>query len=63
MIIRRPADEAAVLRHDKNAVGLTSAADEQTVPDLALLTAAAVIFDKLAVGQHVGDEILVINRR
>ena len=61
--IRRPADEAAVLRHDKNAVGLASAADEQAVPDLALFTAAAVILDELTVGQHVGDEILIIERR
>lgn len=61
--IRRTADEALVLRHDQDAVGLSSAADEQAVPDLALLAASAVILDKLAVGPHVGDEILIIDRR
>ena len=61
--IRCRADEATVLRHDKDAVGLASAADEQAVPDFALFTAAAVILDKLTVGQHVGDEILVVDRR
>ena len=62
-IIRRPADEALGLRHDQDAVGLASAADEQAVPDLALFATPAVILNELAVGQHVGDEILVIDRR
>ena len=63
MIIRRTADEATVLRHDKDAVGLAPAADKQAVPNRALFTAAAVILDELTVGQHVGDEVLVIDRR
>jgi len=62
-IIRRPADEAAVLRHDKNAVEPTSAADEKAVPDLASFATAAVILDELTVGQHIGDEVLIIDRR
>ena len=61
--IRCRADEAAVLRHHQDTVGLASAADEQAVPNLALLTAAAVVLDKLAVCQHIGDEVLVIDRR
>ena len=61
--IRCPADEAFGFRYDQDAVGLASAADEKAVPDLALFTAAAVILDKLTVGQHVSDEILIIDRR
>lgn len=61
--IRCRADEAAVLRHHQDTVGLPSATDEEAIPDLALLTAAAVILDELTVGQHVGDEILIIDRR
>ena len=61
--IRRPADEALSLRHDQDAVGLSSAADEKAVPDFALFTAAAVILDELTVCQHVCDEILIIDRR
>ena len=62
-IMRCPADEAAVFRHDQDAVGLPFAADKQAVPDLALFTAAALVRKELTVGQHVGDEILIIDRR
>ena len=60
--IRRPADEAAVFRHDEDAVLFSSAPDEQAGPDLAPPAAAAVIRKELPVGQQVRDEVLVIHR-
>ncbi len=63
LVIRRPADKAAVFRHYKHTVSVTALLHQDAAPHLALRAKRGVILNELPIRNHVRDEILIVDLR